>query len=514
MQSENDSLTAPSERSHTLALWLRDYAGRKINSRLIDERRCIPPYIVLDFGRRGLLGMQIPAEQGGLLEFNHREFFWTLRQLGAIDFTLAAFVGLNNCLGVRPILRFGNKTMRDRYLPELATGRTLGSFAITEAGAGSNPADIAAIAQRMPHGFTLNGEKWWAGSAQWAGVINVIARHHDANRHHCGFVALCIDGEAAGLRQGEEALTLGLRGMVQNKVHFNDIKIAEECILGSPYAGMSVASDTMNFGRVTIAAVSAGAIWRLLQLMIRYTSRRQIGGTLLYNNDHIQSLIAESWNAARAVDAMVQGIATELDNGTALPTEIYAAAKFVSTELLWSTADTAMQILGGRAYCENNPVAQIWRDARITRVFEGPSETIATYLGQQILREGCHLRKYLHANNLECNTRLELERTLTLWQEQKASASPRQLVALGEAVAWTLLGKFSSTSNDLQNWIAKKCAHASERIFTAPRLMLPDAASLTNFIAGQIGSIQQTLAGEHTAPDAYFYSEDFSATRL
>src|SRR6218665_4169367 len=136
------ALAPPSARSQAMAEWLGDYARRRIHSRLIDERRCIPPYGALDFGNRGLLGMQVAAEQGGLRGFDHQEYFWTLRQLGAIDCTLAAFVGLNNCLGVRPILRFGNPAMRERYLPALSPGRILGSFPFTQASPPSHPPPI------------------------------------------------------------------------------------------------------------------------------------------------------------------------------------------------------------------------------------------------------------------------------------------------------------------------------------------------------------------------------------
>lgn len=498
------ALAPPSDRSEALADWLRDYARRRIHSRLIDERRCIPPHVALDFGNRGLLGMQVPAEQGGLLGLDHQEYFWTLRQLGAIDFTLAAFVGLSNCLGVRPILRFGNPAMRERYLPDLARGRILGAFAVTEAGAGSNPAAIAAVAQRQAAGgFVLSGEKWWSGSAQWAGVINVVARHHDAAGRHCGFVALCVDGDQPGLRQGEEALTLGLRGMVQNQLHFDAAAIGADRVLGSPYAGMSVAADTMTYGRLAIAAVSSGAIWRLLQLMVRYTARRRVGEALLYGNDHVQAVIREHWRAASALDLLVRRIAAALDDGASLPSEVHAAAKLVATELAWAAADAAMQLLGGRAYCENNPVAQIWRDARITRVFEGPSETIASYLGQQLLRESSALQQHLQA--LHAGQAAQLQAIADCCRAQGAEPSARSVIALGEAAAWTVLAAYAEPSAELAGWIGAKRAAAAERLLAPAEPALPDADVLAGLIARQAGLVQQTRAGEQRELDPYLY---------
>jgi alkylation response protein AidB-like acyl-CoA dehydrogenase len=497
------ALAPPSDRSQAMAEWLGDYARRRIHSRLIDERRCIPPYVVLDFGNRGLLGMQVPAEQGGLLGFDHQEYFWTLRQLGAIDFTLAAFVGLNNCLGVRPILRFGSPAMRERYLPALACGRILGSFAVTEACAGSNPAGIAAVAQRQAQGFVLSGEKWWSGSAQWAGVINVVACHHDDAGRHCGFVALCVDGDQPGLRHGEEALTLGLRGMVQNQVHFDSAEIGVDRVLGSPYAGMSVAADTMTYGRLAIAAVSSGTIWRLLQLMVRYTGRRRVGNSLLYGNDHVQAVMLEHWRAASALDLLVRRIAVVLDGGASLPTEVYAAAKLVATELLWAAADSAMQLLGGRAYCENNPVAQIWRDARVTRIFEGPSEVIATYLGQQSLRRESPLLQ--HLQSLDTGQALQLQAICNSCQSTDAKLSASSLIALGYATAWTMLAVYVQNVPELVGWVAVKRATVAESLLEHTTRTLPDADSLSELIAKQIGLIRLDRAGEQVDLDPYFY---------
>ncbi|QNM98207.1 acyl-CoA dehydrogenase family protein [Chitinimonas koreensis] len=497
------ALAPPSDRSQALADWLRDYARRRIHSRLIDERRCIPPHVALDFGNRGLLGMQVPAGQGGLLGLDHQEYFWLLRQLGAIDFTLAAFVGLNNCLGVRPILRFGNPAMRERYLPDLARGRILGAFAVTEAGAGSNPAGIAAVAQRQANGFVLSGEKWWSGSAQWAGVINVVARHHDTAGRHCGFVALCVDGDQPGLRQGEEALTLGLRGMVQNQLHFDAAAIGADRVLGSPYAGMSVAADTMGYGRLAIAAVAGGAVWRLLQLMVRYTSRRRVGETLLYGNDHVQAVILEHWRAASALDLLVRRIGIALDGGASLPPEVHAAAKLVATELLWAAADAAMQLLGGRAYCENNPVAQIWRDARITRVFEGPSETIASYLGQQLLREPSALLQHLQTRH--AGQAAQLQAIADCCRAQDAEPSARGLVALGEAAAWTVLAAYVEPAPELAGWLGAKRAAAAERLLAPAEAALPDADLLAALIDRQAGLVRQMRAGEQRELDPYLF---------
>lgn len=500
---------APSERSKLLAEWVRDYACRRINSRIIDQRRCIPPYIALDLGNHGLLGMQVPIGQGGKLALNHREMFWVLRQFGSIDVTLASFVGLNNCLGVRPVLRYGSAAVHERYLADMAGGRVLGSFALTESCAGSDPMGIAAVARRNGNGFVLSGEKWWSGSAQWAGVINVIARHHDAVGQHRGFVALCVDGNQPGLRHGEESLTVGLHGMVQNHVHFEEANVGENRILGSAYAGMSVAADTMAFGRLAIAAVGVGGLWRALQLMVRYAGKRKIGVGLLYDNDHVQSVIVDTWLAANALDQMVERLATELDNGASLPPEVYAAVKLLSTEILWSSVDATVQMLGGRAYCENNPVAQLWRDVRITRIFEGPSETLAYYLGHRLWEGGHAYFEYLSQHGKERLVSLQ-QKIETLRGQHPVGAvenqiSSRQLIALGEISAWTVLDAYTNQSGQFDAWLQRKLSIASGRLSEPAWPSLPDVDELADLIVEQIGLTKQTLAGELVQGDPYLH---------
>ena len=136
-----------------------------------------------------------------------------MQQLGAIDQTLSLFVGLHNILGVRPIQRFASSSLRDELLPKLAAGRELAAFGLTEPGAGSNPRSISTQAiKRQAGGWSLIGTKIWSGSAAWAGAMNIFARHPETGKIS-GFV---VRRGMAGLRQGPEALTMGMRGMVQN----------------------------------------------------------------------------------------------------------------------------------------------------------------------------------------------------------------------------------------------------------------------------------------------------------
>lgn len=386
---------ALSDTARDLIAWLHDYLPRRVNGRMIDERRTIPPYVVLDFARRGLLGMVAPAAAGGL-GLSTSCSLRVLEVLGARDLTLALFVGLNNALGIRPILRHATDATRARFLADLAQGRQLAAFALTEPGAGSNPAAIQAVARQMPDGsYRISGTKYWSGSAAWAGVLNVFARTHDRDGRMTGITGFAIPEDAPGLRQGPEALTMGMRGMIQNTVILDDVPATADQVLGSPGHGMAVAQDTMCHGRLTIAAVCLGATRRCYQLMLRYAGRREVSTGRLIDNPMTRRILGDTMTAILAIERLVARVAAEVDAGREPLPEILAACKCIATEQLWTSIDQCMQMAGGRGYIESNPVAQLFRDARIFRIFEGPTETLHHFIGQAAIRNPARLRDWL-----------------------------------------------------------------------------------------------------------------------
>jgi acyl-CoA synthetase (AMP-forming)/AMP-acid ligase II/alkylation response protein AidB-like acyl-CoA dehydrogenase/acyl carrier protein len=361
--------------------WLRDYAGNNINSLLMDERRSISPHIVLDFGNQGLLGMQVPSSYGGL-GLGNTDFIRIIQQLGAIDPTLALFVGLNNVLGIRPILMYGQSSLQEELLPLLATGRELAAFALTEPGAGSNPQAIVSQAISDDNGgWRLRGEKIWSGSAAWSGVINIFVRHQQ------GISGFAVRRGTKGLIQGKEALTMGMRGMVQNTIYLQDIPVTDEQLLGEAGSGMNVAQDAMMYGRLAIAAACVGGMKRCVQLMWRYSSRRQVATGRLVEHPVVLHNFNELMNAITAVETLVIRIAGLLDKGVVVPVEAYTACKISAPEFYWQAADLLVQTLGGRGYIETNLAPQILRDARILRIFEGPTETLCGFLGARVFKQ-------------------------------------------------------------------------------------------------------------------------------
>ncbi|MEL7039112.1 MAG: AMP-binding protein [Cyanobacteria bacterium J06592_8] len=507
-----------------LIQWLRTYANEQINSRLIDERRCIPPDIVLDFGNKGLLGMQVPTEYGGL-GLGNIETLRIIEQLGAIDTTLALFVGLNNILGIRPILKFGSNSLKAELLPQLATGRELAAFALTEASAGSNPRAIESTATANgSEGWLVNGTKIWSGSAAWAGAINVFVKHPEAG----GISGFVVRRGTPGLRQGPEALTMGMRGMVQNTVYFNDVLVEKDYLLGEAGNGLDVAQDAMMYGRLAIAAASLGGMKRCAQLMLRYSQRRVISTGNLINNPIILSRLNELTAAITAIETLVNCIAKLLDRGEFVPVEAYTACKTAGPEFYWQAADYLVQILGGRGYIETNFAPQILRDARVLRIFEGPTETLNFFLGSRVLNKSKELEQFIShtlgaadvyqrlidgaEEVYRCTTKINSFSSLQI--RQWVSIKIGELTTL--AILWAALQGLNSKSETVERslkWIQlnfeQKLTQATS--ITPSDAVVREANQTTNEIYSYIetiGDIEQTLPGEDTTVDEFLRKSD------
>ena len=508
----------------SLLAWLRQYANESINSRLMDERRCISPGVILDFGNQGLLGMRVPQQYGGL-GLGHQAMLQVLEQLGAIDPTLALFVGLNNVLGVRPILRYAQPELREQLLPQLATGRELAAFALTEPGAGSHPLGMTSKATPTGDGWNLDGQKIWSGSAAWAGIINVFVKQYDADGNSIGVSSFAVRKGSPGLRQGPEALTMGMRAMVQNTVFLDNVSVDSSQLLGEPGAGMEVAQDAMMYGRLAIAAASVGGMKRCAQLMLCYSSRRSIStGTLLSNPVTLTRL---NWltNAIATLHGLVTFIAQRLDQDLPVPEELYAACKILGPELYWQAADNLVQCLGGRGYIETNIAPQILRDARVLRIFEGPTESLAMYLGARVLNQSAPLRDFLTDLNLPPLANALFKATDEILAYYQSSQSPfsDEVIArqqanfvAGQATAWGLaiaaLKSLPAESGQVTSSNIEWAQHCFDQ--TVAQMANANQASTATALKEQIshynnsiGELEQTLPGADEQLDGWLRAD-------
>ncbi len=508
-----------SQRADAMIDWLRSYANERLNSQLIDQRRCIPPYVVLDFGNRGILGMQVEEKYGGTA-LGNRDAMRVVEQLAAIDLTLATFVVNNEFLGIRPIQRYATQAVRDQLLPILANGRELAAFALTEPSAGSNPQALCTTGVvDASGGWRLSGTKVWSGSAAWAGVINVFVKLIDANNNSSGISGFAVRQGTPGLRPGPESLTMGMRGMVQNFVYLDDVPVSEANLLGVVGSGMEAAKDAMLYTRLAIGAMSVGGLKRCAQLMLRYATRREISTGRLLDNPVTLARLSNLTAATTAFETLVARIAELLDSGYFVPQEGYIACKTSGPELLCQAADGLVQLLGGRGYTETNIAAQILRDARVFRIFEGPTETLNMFLGSRVIHSSSELEQFLGtglgAETVWDSLKDAAIRIQARWSEPTSPFSDRPSalrwasILIGEVATSAIVlaavegAHLRTPSHQLRraiDWAHSQFDVTLERALSGTPLesVLLSANETTELIssyAQAIGDLEQTLAG-------------------
>ncbi len=438
------------QRADTLCEWLRDYGSRRINSRLIDERRCIPPHIALDFGNQGLFGMHVEERWGGL-GLRCRDFARVLQQAAALDLGLGTWLLTSMFPGVRPIAAFGGDDLKEAVLADLAAGRVLAGYGQTEPTAGTHFPAMETLAVATGRGtWKISGDKVWIGNATWAGVLTVMAHEIDGDRRR-GLTAFAVPMDAPGVVFGRELLSLGMRGMVQSEISFRDVEVGEESILGDRGNGLEVGVDSMSLSRFAIAATCVGAMKRCAVQMARFATRRNIATGRL--SEHPVFLAEFGLVTARiaAAEALLDVCGERLDSEGEVPLGLFAVAKVASSEFLWSSVDRWVQTLGGRGYDESNHAAQLLRDARVTRIFEGTSEALLAYLGQEALNPRSDLHELLRSNPAgsgiaeqlsDCVKSVKARKALGRARFVERDATPArawQLDGLGRVAMWAVL---------------------------------------------------------------------------
>ena len=373
------------KRADEIIGWLREYGERRMNSRLMDERRCVPPYVILDFGDQGLFGLQVEPDAGGV-GLNDRDFFRVLGQLAAVDLTLATFVYLHNTNGVRPIQHFATDELRERILTRLARGRQLAAFGLSEPSAGANLAGIEGSWELQGPGvYQISGVKRWNNSA-WSGVVSVFVRERRRSGRLGQLSGFVIEHDMPGVTVGPESLTMGVRAIVQNSLYLDQVAVPASHLLGAQGQGMEIVDDTLSIGRLATAAVALGAAKRATQLIARYANRRQIATGLLAENPAGRIGLTSSALKVDIVEALIEFCSAASEHGITMPIEITMIVKIVATDCLVEIADTMMQLLGGRGYMENNLAPQLYRDARLLRIGEGPNEALCLAVGRAAMQ--------------------------------------------------------------------------------------------------------------------------------
>jgi acyl-CoA dehydrogenase family member 9 len=363
----------------------RSYAEDNIDSQRIDESGTIADETFRDLGELGLMGLYVPEEYGGqgLSQTGYARVF---EAIGQVDGSLTVSMGVHQSIGLKGIAMFGTDEQKQRFLPDLASGRKLAGFALTEPEAGSDAHDLRSRAVRQPDGsWVLNGEKRWIGNGCRGDVLVAFARSEVAGRDR--HIALVLEKGMEGLDQsGPRYETLGLRGNHLCPVRFNDVRVPPENVLGEPGEGFRIAMAILNNGRIGLGTGAVGLAKRLLDLAIDHVTTRRQFGRPIADFDLVEEKIAWMVENLFGLESMAYMTTGLIDNGIDDYSVESAMAKVAGTEFVWYAANRAFQLRGGQAFMHGEPYERILRDIRIFPIFEGANDVMRSYIALSALK--------------------------------------------------------------------------------------------------------------------------------
>jgi len=369
----------PSEQDRIRALIasLHDLA-ESIDPHEIEEKRWIGDKVIRELGERGLCGLYVPEEYGGqgLSQTGYARVFEAFAQ---IDATLSVVMGVHQSIGFKGIAMFGSPEQKERFLPDLAAGRKLAGFALTEPNAGSDAYHLESRAVREPDGsWRLNGEKRYIGNGEKGSVFTTFARCEiDGKDRH---IALIVEKGMKGFEVGERYDTMGLRGNDLRRLYFKDVKVPAENVLGEPGDGFRIAMEILNNGRIGLGTGSVGATKGLLDRIIDHVKERHQFGAPLADLELVEDKIGWMVSYLFGLESIAYLTCGLVDEGVPDYSLESAICKVSGTEFLWYAANRVLQLKGGEGYMRDQPYEKILRDIRIFPIFEGANDVLRSFI--------------------------------------------------------------------------------------------------------------------------------------
>lgn len=375
--------------SETFGL-LRDTVAKFVTERLIPreaevvETNAIPADVVTGMKELGLFGLSI-AEKFGGLGLSMEEEVRIVFELGRASPAFRSVVGTNIGIGSQSIVIAGTREQKEKYLPALASGELVGSFALTEPDAGSDAMALRTSARRDGDHYVLNGTKRYITNASSAGLFSVMARTAP-ERRASSISCFLVEAETPGIKLGQPDRKMGQRGALTCDVIFEDCRVPASALLGNQEGnGFRTAMKVLDKGRLHIAALCVGIADRLIQESVAYARDRKQFGQPIAQFQLVQAMLADSEADTYAARCMIVDAAARRDRGENT-TRQAACAKMFASEMVGRVADRAVQIFGGAGYMAEYPVERFYRDVRLFRIFEGTTQIQQLVIARELLK--------------------------------------------------------------------------------------------------------------------------------
>ncbi|HYD48918.1 MAG TPA: acyl-CoA dehydrogenase family protein [Terriglobales bacterium] len=360
---------------------VRDFIEEQANScwQQIEKTDELPDALVEGARSLGLFGLSVPQEYGGL-GLSVLQKAVVHEQIGRGPWGLASYISVHTGIGCVGIIKFGSAAQKQHYLPKMATGEWLGSFALTEPEAGSDAGALQTRAERRGDHYILNGRKTFITNAPKAHQYFLFARTDH------GISAFLVERESPGMKVGSIFDTEGHRGSRISELVMEDCRIPADALVGEEGRGFDYAKRTLAEGRTTLAARCVGAAQKALELALEYAEQRVTFGKPLAEHQSIAFRLAQMSAKVEAARLLVYRSAWLLDRGEAAIRES-STAKLVAAENAWNVVDEAVQIFGGNSYIRSEyMIDRLWRDVRVARIYDGSSEVQQIVIAQRLRR--------------------------------------------------------------------------------------------------------------------------------
>jgi acyl-CoA dehydrogenase family member 9 len=368
---------------------VRQFAVKEIDAAAIDRAADIPRSVIDGLAKLGVLGMTAPSEFGGR-GYSQLGYCRVMEVIGGHCSSTAVFVNAHHSIGIRALLLFGTAEQKAKWLPSLTRGETLAAFALTEAEAGSDAANVQTTATPTDDGrfYRLNGSKRYITNGGIAGVLTVMARTPDPKGGESKVSAFLVTPDMPGFEVVEARMEkCGIRGTATAKLAFRDMLVPAENLLGPLGKGLRVALTVLDFGRTTFGASCTGAAKACLQAAVRHAAKRRQFGRTLAEFELVKKKLAYLAAIAYAIEATTYETAALIDRGAEDYMLETAILKVFSTEALWQGVYDTLQVYGGQGYFSDEPYERMMRDARINTIGEGANEVLKSFIALVGMRD-------------------------------------------------------------------------------------------------------------------------------
>jgi acyl-CoA dehydrogenase family member 9 len=343
-----------------------------------------PPEFIQALRDMGLFGLIIPEEFGGL-GLSNAAYARVLSQTSSHDSSVSLTIGAHSSIGMKGLLLFGTDAQKARYLPDLASGKTIAAFCLTEAGAGSDAASVRTKAVRNDDGtWTLNGEKIWITNGGIADFYTVFAKTDTPEGKMTAFI---VEAGQAGVSHGPHEDKMGIRASSTTTVAFSDVKVPADQVLGEVGKGFKVAMAILNNGRTGLGGGAVGGMKTLIRLACAQAKDRKQFGKPIADFGLVREKIAQIAVDCFAAESAVWMVAHYIDSGCTDYSVEAAISKVFASEAVQRASYEALQIAGGNGFMREYPYEQITRDTRILSIFEGTNEILRLYIALSGLKD-------------------------------------------------------------------------------------------------------------------------------